>query len=523
MPSVAIIAGWIAVLAIASATPVRADTERFAVVIGHNTGAADEQQLRYAESDAQRFADLLGDIGGVPDENQLVLRGKTAEQARHAMISINERIRTSLRSGADSVLFVYYSGHGDADTLHLGDTRLPLRELESLVRGSPAGVRVLVIDSCRSGSITRVKGGAPARPSTLATAAPLLGEGMVVLTASTFGEDAQESDQLGGSFFTHYLLSGLRGAADEDGDRIITVAEAFSYTRDQTIVASSRTLAGTQHPTFHYDLRGRADLVLADLGSAAGHGKLTLPAGATWLVMRTVSSRAVVGEIAADARRRTLSLRPGTYAVRGRARDALLDGTAIVAAGLDTVVDASKLDRTTYAPLVRKGKGKILGGVSGPFAGFSAYTLALDESLDTFPGVVAGWMWVRPSFTLSPRISATRMVHRYSFPDEPSLVDEQSLALVTVDMRVTRAWDLGRFSFDLGLVMGGGRSHTTHNLTNEYHPDVHIDATLGMNLPLWGRTYLGAEVAAQTHIAFGDGLDDVGALLATNLFFGVWL
>jgi uncharacterized caspase-like protein len=74
----------------------------------------------------------------------------------------------------------------------------------------------------------------------LATAAPLLGEGTIVLTASTLTEDAQESDPLGGSFFTHYLLSGLHGAADDNGDRVVTVAEAFSYARDQTIIASSR-------------------------------------------------------------------------------------------------------------------------------------------------------------------------------------------------------------------------------------------------------------------------------------------
>jgi hypothetical protein len=518
MPSVSIIARAIAVLVIASAAPARADTERFAVVIGHNTGAADEQRLRYAESDAQRFADLLGEIGGVPDENQVVLRGKTADAVRRAMIATNERIRTGLRSGAGSVLFVYYSGHGDADALHLGDTRLPLRELEALVRGSPAGVRVLVIDSCRSGSLTRVKGGRPAPPLTLATAAPLVGEGMVVLTASTLGEDAQESDQLGGSFFTHYLLSGLRGAADEDGDQLVTVAEAFSYTRDQTIVASSRTLTGTQHPTFHYDLRGRNDLVLADLGSAAAHGKLTLPAGATWLVMRTVSSRIVVGEIAADARRRTFSLRPGTYAVHGRTRDALLEGRVTVAAGLDTAVDASKLKRTTYAPLVRKGKGKILGGVSGPFVGFSAQTLALYGVLDAFSGVVAGWTWVRPSFTLSPRISAARWVRR-------ELGDRMTFELATLDLRVTRVWDLGRCSIDLGLAFGGGGARETDPGvgSDDRHPVAHIDGTLGLNLPLWGRIYFGAELAVQTHIIFGDAPDEPGVLLGTNLFLGAWL
>jgi hypothetical protein len=45
------------------------------------------------------------------------------------------------------VLFVYYSGHGDINALRLGGP-LPLREREALVRGSPAAVRVFIIDSC---------------------------------------------------------------------------------------------------------------------------------------------------------------------------------------------------------------------------------------------------------------------------------------------------------------------------------------------------------------------------------------
>src|ERR1044071_5925467 len=92
----------IAVFAIGYAVSARADTVRYAVVIGHNNGAAGEQQLRYAESDAQRFADLLGDVGGVPSENQVVLRGKSAEQVRRALIATNERIRISGRSSAES-------------------------------------------------------------------------------------------------------------------------------------------------------------------------------------------------------------------------------------------------------------------------------------------------------------------------------------------------------------------------------------------------------------------------------------
>jgi hypothetical protein len=211
----------IAVVLVAFARPAHAEIERYAVIVGHDTGAADEQKLRYAESDAVRVAELLGEVGGVRDENQIVLRGKTADQVRRALIATNERIRVAQRP---AMLVVYYSGHGDADALHLGDTRFELRELEALVRGSPATVRVLVIDSCRSGAVTRVKGGTPKAPLQLSAATDGPGEGVIVLTASTAGEDAQESEQLAGSFFTHFLLSALRGAADDNRDNLVSVA-----------------------------------------------------------------------------------------------------------------------------------------------------------------------------------------------------------------------------------------------------------------------------------------------------------
>ena len=62
------------------------------------------------------------------------------------------------------MLFVYYSGHADKNALHLGETRLPLVELEQLVRGSAAHFRVLLLDACGSGALTRTKGGTAAPP-----------------------------------------------------------------------------------------------------------------------------------------------------------------------------------------------------------------------------------------------------------------------------------------------------------------------------------------------------------------------
>jgi hypothetical protein len=502
-----------------------ADVERYAVIIGHNTGAADEQPLHYAESDAQRVGELLAEIGRVPDENQVVLRGKTAEQARRALIATNERIRTGQRAGRQSVLFVYYSGHGDADALHLGDTRFPLRELEALVRGSAAQVRILVIDACRSGAITRVKGGAPAPPISL-TGEPdqLGGEGVIVLTASTAGEDAQESDRLRGSFFTHYLLSGLRGAADENGDHAITVGEVFRYTRDQTILASARTLRGVQHPTFHYDLRGRADLVLVDLGSDRTRGTLTLPPAASWLVVRDDGRDAIVGEIGADAVRRTLSLRPGRYALKGRGRDALLEGRVTVVRGRDTRVALADLSRTTYARLVRKGGGEVASSVAGVFFG-PAVQSSIIAGASPCIGAQAGLVWVRSDLTASPRASACR-------GDFHNRTLEATTTALALDLRVAKAWDISRLALDVGVTAGAElldeRFVTRGIAPPRTSAAAHVDAGVGATWMLPGRWFLASEISVQTH--FFRVEDQEGARQLTSRFalrgalgVGAWL
>src|SRR4051812_37133854 len=86
----------------------------------------------------------------------------------------------------------------------------------SLVRGSAATFRILAVDSCRSGALTRVKGGRP--PFDIRIDEHLSEQGLVLLTSSAADEDAQESDALRGSFFMHHFVSALLGAADADGE-----------------------------------------------------------------------------------------------------------------------------------------------------------------------------------------------------------------------------------------------------------------------------------------------------------------
>jgi hypothetical protein len=301
------------------ALPMMVAVARFALVIGNDTGDHDEPQLRYAEHDADRFAATLVDLGGFAPGDVTVLRGGDAESARAALIALNERIR--LAAQPDSMLVVYYSGHADAEALHLGATSFALPQLEQLVRGSPATFRMLVVDACRSGALTRVKGGTVAAPFPIALGDSLAADGVVFWTASAESEQAQESDAIKGSFFSHFLVSGLAGPADADGDGNVTTAEAYEYARAATLRASSRTLAGMQHPTFRDELAGRDAIVLTHPGTVGPkRAQLRVPQNRDVLVLAGSADGPMVAEVGLHDATRTLNVRPGTYFVASGSR-----------------------------------------------------------------------------------------------------------------------------------------------------------------------------------------------------------
>ena len=336
-----------------------AAVERFAVVVGNNTGRASETPLRYAETDADRIYDTLKGVGGFAPENILLLKGERAPALTRALIATNDRVRAAIsRPGAQVMLFVYFSGHADNTAIHLGATDLELRTLEQLVRSSAASFRVLVLDACRSGAVTRSKGGVPGPPFLAAVTAPLDSEGVVFLTSSASSEDAQESDEIRGSFFTHYLTSALLGAGDGDGDGRVTLEEAYRYAYGWTLSASSRTRAGLQHPTFEYDVRGQGGIVITEPGAYSdSRATLVFPAGRDYLLTHPGSGGAVIGEVPAGAASRRLVVKPGHYFVRGRARDFLLEGEVAAEVQRTIEVRDEGLRRVEYARLVRKGGG----------------------------------------------------------------------------------------------------------------------------------------------------------------------
>ena len=485
----AAIVAWV-VLA-ASARSASAGVERFALLIGDNTGDSDDARLRFAETDAARMRDLLADVGGVAAENLVLLQAGDAAAARRALITINDRIRM-LSSASETELVVYYSGHADSSALHMAGTQFALDELQRLVRGSPAGVRLLVVDACRSGSITRVKGGRHVEPFAIDLEDHLASQGSIMLTASAANEDAQESDDLGGSFFTHYLISGLLGAADVNGDGQITLAEAYRYTYESTLRATSRTLAGTQHPTFEYDLAGRGDIVLTSLRDAT-RAWLAFPGDGTYLVLRGGPDGPVVAEVGAHDRRRRLSVRPGRYYVRGRGQDFVLEGAIEVAAGAEHAVRDDELERIAYARLVRK------GGALASARELVAGMLMRSAIADAATWCVGGFVRYQVDY---PTIGAGGQLEWCRATSETSSLSAE-VDQLALSIRLAKVWDIGRVALGPALSIGAGvfdqRFETTGVAPSRVSGFGRVGADLTAGTDVAGRAYAALALGTDTY------------------------
>ncbi len=249
------------------ATPAMAaelvEARRVAIVVGQHDGGPGRAILQHAGTDAEAFKSVLVDVGGVKERDVTVL----IDTDRHAF----EAALAALADGdnADRLeIIVYYSGHSDEEGLLFGRERLPWEALRAEVAAVSADVKVVVLDSCASGAAVRKKGGRR-RPPLLVDkeTAP---KGYAYLTSSSADEASQESDRLGGSYFTHALVSGLRGAADVTGDGRVTLDEAYRFAFHETLARTQTTVGGAQHANFDIQLSGAGELVLTDLRDPSG-------------------------------------------------------------------------------------------------------------------------------------------------------------------------------------------------------------------------------------------------------------
>ena len=245
-------------------TPGRGQRRGVVIGIGPNKFEKFDAQgkprlrLEHARRDAQVMHDLMvnPDCGLFPPGNVKLLLDEqaTRENIIEALVQLRQE------SGPDDTVWIVFSGHKgwhdnefywityDTNLDRLQSTGLTNAEVEKRVSQINAARLVLILDCCHAlGSDAaglRTKD-TPVTPEEYL--GQFTGKGRVTLAASGTGEKAIELDRLGHGAFIFHLKEGLEGAADADGDGVVTLPELWAYVI-RNVKAEANRLNRTQTP-----------------------------------------------------------------------------------------------------------------------------------------------------------------------------------------------------------------------------------------------------------------------------------
>jgi tetratricopeptide (TPR) repeat protein len=239
--------------------PAAPGGQTYALLIGVSKYQRPELSLQYAHADASTFAQLLGSPrgGGIPASNIITLTDEKATTAavRNAFQDFLKR-----RATKNDTVIIFVAGHGtvetpgsrnafiltyDSDPQDLTSTALPVAELQALFAEQTAkvGKVLLFVDVCKAGTIGSIQNNAV--NSNVQQLGDVEGD-MFGLLASRPRELSYEGPQFGGGHgaFSYFVIKGMEGAADTDGNKIVTASELIDYVSQQVPDATN----SKQHP-----------------------------------------------------------------------------------------------------------------------------------------------------------------------------------------------------------------------------------------------------------------------------------
>jgi len=169
---------------------------------------------------------------------------------------LSETLKWARRGEEGDTLIFYYSGHGystegktylipkDVDTDLIQYTAYDLEEAVELIdRNTEANNIVMIIDACYAGSLLKDRPISGARIETREIK-DIAEKGRFSFLFSSQPEEVSLERPEGGGYFTYYLVQGLLGEANIDGDEVITLEELTAYIREQV----PKITVGRQNP-----------------------------------------------------------------------------------------------------------------------------------------------------------------------------------------------------------------------------------------------------------------------------------
>jgi hypothetical protein len=437
------------------------ESRSYVIAVGYNGvppgGDASLVPLRFADDDAIAFfafvsraarrAHLLT-VVDVDTQRRLgdavhSERPPGVAELRGAVADVRGALEEDARAGISSEVYFYYSGHGTAaagrePALTLIDGALTRSMLyDEVLSNLPAAHVHLFVDACHAEAVVRPRDAeaqlAPtsdddrAHYSLASTLARFPNVGAVV--AATRSAQAHEWELYLGGVFTHELLSGLRGAADVNGDDRIEYSELAAFlsaangaVRDPRARLETVTHAPSSDPRAAIvELRRwSSDAVLEVRGVAPGgvvfveddHGdrladvrpemghefRLVLPADRTWYVHTSRGEAEIHPVPGARIALESVAMVAPSTRPRGALEAALHEGLFATAFGpsyyrgfIDRATDLAPVPLVPDEPLLRRSDVSSVDHVRGPSRVWGWVSAGAASALATGAGAF-GWM-----------------------------------------------------------------------------------------------------------------------------------
>ncbi|MDX2284326.1 MAG: caspase family protein [Bacteroidia bacterium] len=209
----------------------------------NNIGTED---LRFAHSDAIRMYEFLrSPEGGSLPASQIAL--VTNDRATKASI-LDACSRLYAQASPRDLIIFYFSGHGSPYSFLAYDGSLFHAQLKTVINSSQARLKLCVADACHSGSWDKsanytMKSTSQEVMQRYYDALDKAGDGIALFMSSAPQETSLECGRCEMGLFTYYYIEGLKGLADADGNRVVTIQELFAYVRKKVSF-----FAETQNP-----------------------------------------------------------------------------------------------------------------------------------------------------------------------------------------------------------------------------------------------------------------------------------
>ncbi|MBK6606519.1 MAG: caspase family protein [Leptospiraceae bacterium] len=214
-------------------------------------------KLNYAAEDAEKIASVMREQGIADykkEKDDWVYANKTEvillsdkngnSQLFPTKVNILRELESILKNvKEDDFVMIYFSGHGTGESLVTvtQDGKVEIIEVKEILAKLDSKTKeyMLFLDACRNTTNPVAPFSSKIEP----------GEGGFKSIFYATGKDSvsQESNKLGQGVYSYYLLEGLKGKADTDGDLIVSSDEIRNYVSEKVIAFTDNM----QKPQLH--------------------------------------------------------------------------------------------------------------------------------------------------------------------------------------------------------------------------------------------------------------------------------